>query len=146
MDRRTHSVSLAGQINANGFRQWHEYELTRSFGYLGLGVLSMVAGLAFIDGAMALENLLERALKILLSFAGLCLTGWAWIQFILILSVAESISRQAVCAQCHRYGRIDVIDERSSEDLSMKVMTCKCKKCAYIWKINYTLQWRDARI
>ena len=31
--------TLADQINSNGFRSWHEYELTRSFGYLGLGVI-----------------------------------------------------------------------------------------------------------
>lgn len=138
--------TLAEQINSNGFRRWHEYELTRSFGYLGVGMIGLVAGLALTDGVMEIQNLPDRLFRITLSFAALWFTGWSWLKFILILIVAESVSRQAICDHCHRYGRIEIMDERSSEDLSTKVLTCRCQKCGHIWKMHYTLQWRDARI
>jgi hypothetical protein len=139
-------MSLAEKINATGFRQWHEYELTRSFGYLGLGVLALVAALAMLEGIFNPNAGLGRWLNILGCFAFLCVTGWSWLQFITILIVAESISRQAVCKRCNRYGAIRIIDERSSPDLSERLLGCECKKCGYRWQASYALQLRDGRI
>ena len=95
MARSEPRETLADQINSNGFRRWHEYELTRSFGYLGVGMIGLVAGLALTDGVMEIQNLPDRLFRITLSFAALWFTGWSWLKFILILIVAESVSRQA---------------------------------------------------
>jgi hypothetical protein len=139
-------MTLAEKINENGFRRWHEYELTRSFGYLGLGVLALVAALAMLEGIFSPDAGLVRWLNLFGCFALLCATGWSWLQFITILIIAESISRQAICAQCKRYGAIRILDERSSPTLRERLLSCECKKCGYRWQASYALQWRDGRI
>lgn len=145
MGEEPQTPSLSEQINSNGFRRWHEYELTRSFGYLGLGVITLVAGLALIEGAGDLRILSERLFRLVLGLVSLGITAWSWLRFLVILVTAEGASRQALCGQCNRYGRIQVTDERSSEDLSEKILTCQCKKCGHVWRMHYALQFRNAR-
>lgn len=140
------STPVSERINESGFRQWHEYELARSFGYLGLGVMALVAALALLEGVLNPGTGLGRWLNILACFALLCVTGWSWLQFISILIVAESVSRQAICSQCTRYGAIRIFDERSSPDLSERILGCECKKCGHRWQASYALQLRDGRI
>lgn len=139
-------MSLSERINSEGFRRWHEYELTRSFGYLGLGVLSLIAALALLEGVLGPAMGLGRWASIVGCFVLLCLTGWSWLQFITILIVAESVSRQATCPQCKHYGAIQIVDERSAPDLSERLLTCECKKCRHRWQARYALQLRDGRI
>lgn len=138
--------TLSEQINSQGFRRWHEYELTRSFGYLGLGLLFLIAGLAIMEGTFDLPNRAERWFKSFLSFFCLCAAGWAWLRFVKILIIAETISRQSVCGNCHRYGQIDILDERLNSEHSEHQMTCRCRKCQHIWQLTYTVQLRDARL
>lgn len=133
-------VSLSEKINADGFRQWHEYELARSFGYLGLGVLSLIAGLALMEGVFDIFATAERWARLVLCFALLCVTGWAWRRFINILLAAEDLSRQAVCQNCQRYGQITALDERSNESRTQRLITCQCKKCQHVWRLAYHLQ------
>ena len=139
-------MPVAEKINQSGFRRWHEYELARSFGYLALGVLSLVAALALLEGVLNPSVGFGRWMNLAGCFALLCVTGWAWLQFISILILAESVSRQAVCAQCKRYGSIRIFDERSSPDLSERLLGCECKKCGHRWQASYALQLRDGRI
>jgi len=138
--------ALAEQINSTGFRRWHEYELARAFGYLGLGVLTIFVALAMLEGVFAAPVRLEGGIRLSLSFLGLCITGWAWLRFIKILVVAESISRQVICKQCQRYGLIRVLREELNQENLEHQMICQCKKCAHIWQLAYTLQYPDARI
>lgn len=65
-------ATLAEQINTTGFRRWHEYELTRSFGYLGLGVLTLFVALAMLEGVFAAPVRLEGGIRLILSFVCLC--------------------------------------------------------------------------
>lgn len=139
-------MGLAEKINTTGFRQWHEYELTRSFGYLGLGVLSLVAALSLLEGVLGPGTGFGRWASVIGCFALLCVTGWAWLRFITILIIAESMSRQAVCSNCKRYGAIRIVDERSTPDLTERLLVCECKKCHHRWQASYALQLRDGRI
>ena len=77
-------ATLAEQINTTGFRRWHEYELTRSFGYLGLGVLTLFVALAMLEGVFAAPVRLEGGIRLILSFVCLWITGWAWLRFCLL--------------------------------------------------------------
>jgi hypothetical protein len=138
--------SLTKQINDQGFRRWHEYELTRSFGYLGLGLISLIAGLAIMESTFDLPNQLERWFKSFLSFFCLCGAGWAWLRFVKILIVAEGLSRQSVCSSCRRYGRIRILDETMDVANAEQRLTCQCVKCGHIWEISTTVQLRNARL
>jgi hypothetical protein len=137
---------LSEKINTTGFRRWHEYELTRSFGYLGLGVVSLVAALALLEGVLEPGIGLGRWASMFGCFVLLTLTGWSWLQFITILIVAESMSRQAVCSECKQYGAIQIVDERSAPDLSTRLLMFECKKCRHRWQASYALQLRHGRI
>lgn len=139
------SSNLQRAINAKGFRDWHSYELTRSFGYLGLGVVMLVCALAIMEGVFESPGITERVFKLFLTFFSLCMTGWAWMMFIHILMQAEEIGRQAVCGECSRYGRLAVLDECASDDQQQRILTCQCNKCQHVWRITYTVQSRHAR-
>lgn len=138
--------AVSDAINANGFRRWHEYELTRSFGYLGLGVLSLIAGLAIMEATFDLANGAQRWLKLFLSFFCLWGAAWAWLRFVKILIVAEVLSRQSVCENCQRYGQITILGQDYDRQNSTHLLSCQCKKCQHIWQMSYTLQLRDARL
>lgn len=144
MNRQPDS-SLVTAINAHGFREWHSYELARSFGYLALGVLMLVCALAIMEGVFERPNAFERLFKLFLTFFSLCMTGWAWWRFIQILMRAEEIGRQAVCHQCQRYGRIEALTETPTDDPQYRSLTCRCTKCAHVWPITYTVQSRHVR-
>ncbi|MFZ9480577.1 MAG: hypothetical protein ACO26Y_04030 [Burkholderiaceae bacterium] len=135
--------SLVTAINARGFREWHSYELARSFGYLALGVLMLVCALAIMEGVFERPNTFERLFKLFLTFFSLCMTGWAWWRFIQILLHAEEIGRQAVCRQCQRYGRIEALTETPTDDPQHRSLTCRCTKCDHVWSITYTVQSRN---
>jgi hypothetical protein len=131
---------IAKQINAKGFRKWHEYELVRAFGFLGLGVLGLIAAMASLEGILETRFSLAMLPKYLVTFGGLCLAGWAWIRFVSILGLAENLSRQAICPNCKRYGLLIVTDERSSPDQQERMISVTCKKCQHAWKLVYTLE------
>jgi hypothetical protein len=132
--------SLATQINDRGFRKWHEYELVRAFGFLGLGVLGLIAAMASLEGILETRFSLAMLPKYLVSFGGLCVAGWAWVRFVSILGLAENLSRQAICPGCQRYGLLIVTDERSSADGQERQISVCCKKCQHNWKLFYTLE------
>lgn len=141
-----HGLSpTAEQINQQGFRRWHEYELARAFGYLGLGVLALVAGLTIMEATFDQPIWSDRWLKSFLSFFCLISAGWAWLRFVRILIDAESLSRQSVCQSCQRYGQIRILEEHLDPDNGEQQMTSQCKKCQHIWPITYTVQSRHAR-
>jgi hypothetical protein len=146
MHNRAGHTALAEQINSNGFRRWHEYELTRSFGYLGLGMLCLLLALAVLEGVFDPVRASERWLRVTISFAGICAALWSWRRFIAMLATAETLSRQAVCAQCRRYGHITVLDERWEKTLTDRIITCRCNKCGHLWSATYTEEFRRARI
>ncbi len=146
MTRHHETPTISEQINRQGFRRWHEYELARAFGYLGLGVLALVAGLTIMESTFGLPNWSERWFKAFLSF--FCLTGavWAWLRFVKILITAETLSRQSVCQACHRYGQIRVLEDNSDPTSGEHHIICQCKKCEHRWPVTYTVQSRNARL
>lgn len=140
MDQSVHKPSLCESINADGFRDWHEYELTRSFGYLALGVLALVASLAIVEGVFSAPSFAEKIFKAFLSFCALCFVAWSWQRFITILLFAENLSRQAVCSGCSRYAQLTIICERGEPAGGQIVLTCRCKKCATEWDMSYAVE------
>ncbi len=144
MDRLT-SRGLIQTINAAGFREWHSYELARSFGYLGLGVVMLVCGLAIMEGVFESSHALETVFKLFLTFFSLCFTGWCWLMFIHILMRAEEIGRQAVCPNCQRYGRLQVLTSDVGTEPTHRQLHCRCIKCGQHWDITYTVQSKHVR-
>jgi len=134
------SSPTATKINSAGFRKWYEYELIRAFGFLGLGVLCLVASMASLEDILETRFDLEQAPKYILSFLALVIAGWSWYRFLNILMTAEHVSKQAVCPGCKRYGLFTVTDERSTPDQSERLLSVTCKKCGHGWRLGYPLE------
>lgn len=138
--------TISELINRQGFRPWHEYELARAFGYLGLGVLALVAGLTIMEGAFNNPSWSTRWFNAFLSFFCLVGAGWAWLRFVKILILAESLSQQSVCGACQRYGQIRILEDQFDAASGEHHMIGQCKKCSHSWPITYTVQSRNARL
>lgn len=145
MDQSIRRPRLAESINAEGFRGWHEYELTRSFGYLGLGLIALIASLSILESFFSASAIAEKLFKAFLSFCSLCFAAWSWQRFINILLFAESLSKQAICAGCGRYAALKVVDEQPRPADGLGVLTCRCNKCANEWQMRYELESRHER-
>lgn len=138
MEQHVRGPNLSESINADGFRRWHEYQLTRSFGYLALGLVALVAALSIMEGLFDAASIAGKLTKAFASFFALCFAAWAWRQFIDILIFAEGLSKQAFCASCGRYAQLTVVRERSGESVGARVLTCRCKKCQSEWDMGFT--------
>lgn len=136
MEQSVHAPNLSESINADGFRRWHEYQLARSFGYLGLGLIALIASLTIMEGFFDVPSAAVKLFKAFLSFCALAFTAWCWRQFIDILMVAESLSRQAFCTACGRYAQLTVIGERVDPTAQAPVLRCRCKKCQSEWDMG----------
>jgi hypothetical protein len=132
--------SLGYRINESGFRDWYQYELARSFGYLALGLIALILGLISMEGVFQFRGEANRWLQLVTSFAALCVTGWTWLQFIKLLLNAESISSQAVCRKCSKYGQFEAKEDLATSEPEERVLKVQCKRCQHTWAMFYTVQ------
>lgn len=137
-------IPLREKINENGFRRWYEYELVRSFGYLGLGLLVLLAGLISIEGVFDFSRFADRWIQLLGAFAAISFAGWAWYQFVRILLNAEYVSEQAICPGCQRYGLLKAIQDYPSAQPDQRILSVQCNKCDRVWRLAYALESRHA--
>lgn len=140
MNENIRSPRLSKSINTDGFRGWHEYELARSFGYLGLGLIALIAALSILENFFDTPSVAGKLFKAFPSFCALCFAAWSWQRFITTLIFAENLSKQAVCIGCGRYAQLTIIEERVCPADHAGVLTCRCKKCAAEWDMAYALE------
>ena len=125
--------SLKDLINEDGFRHWYEGELIRAFGLMALGVLLLILGVSALE---VFFNLgpgwpLDRLAALASSLIGVFLAGLCWLKFSSLIGRAELLANQAVCSNCHAYGRLLVDDERLDSESLERVLNCTCQKCQH---------------
>lgn len=140
MDQSFVPPSLSERINTNGFQRWHEYELARSFGYLGLGLIALIGSLAILEGFFDATSVTAKIFKAILSFFPLALAAWSWQRFVQLLLFAEHLSRQAICEGCGRYGKLVVLHEDADPVRQQHALQCRCKKCGTQWEMVCVLE------
>ena len=137
-------MAIPQAIQRRGFRKWYERELLVGHSHLVLlllCVLTLVGGMeAFAqpDG----QRWLMGACVIVAAGIGL----WALRRYLFLLTRAEHIANQAVCAQCQAYGRWAVeppaalaraaVDAGSDDDAPARMRVC-CRGCGWRWQIEW---------
>ena len=137
-------MAIPQAIQRRGFRKWYERELLVGHSHLVLlllCVLTLVGGMeAFVQPEG--QRLLMGACVLVAAAIGL----WALRRYLFLLTRAEHIANQAVCAQCQAYGRWTVepqaamarakADPGSEDDAPARMRVC-CRGCGWRWQIEW---------
>lgn len=136
-------MALQQAIQRRGFRKWYERELLVGHAHLVLlllSVLSLVGGMEAFgqpDG----RRWLMGACVLVAAAIGL----WALRRYLFLLTRAEHIANQAVCAQCQAYGRWTVeppaaplpARRDAGDDEAPAQMRVCCRGCGWRWQIEW---------
>jgi hypothetical protein len=137
-------MAIPQAIQRRGFRKWYERELLVGHSHLVLlllCVLTLVGGMeAFAqpDG----RRWLMGGCVLVAAAIGL----WALRRYLFLLTRAEHIANQAVCAQCQAYGRWVVespaatpaprVDTADDDGAPAQMRVC-CRGCGWRWQIDW---------
>jgi hypothetical protein len=122
-------MTLAQGIRALGFRKWYERRLLAGHAHLVLVLLGTLGAMAALEAAMRFATPAERLLDwaAVIGCAGFSL--WALRRYLYLLQHAEQAAHQAECAECHAYGRLELL---ASEQAGQR-LTVRCKGCGHHW-------------
>ena len=130
-------MPIDAAVRKRGFRRWYERQLVESHAYLVTGLLSLFMMAIALETIEFRESLGNVLMLIAVAGAGGALTLFAWRKFHQLLSQAEMLAAQAVCAQCRTYGRFEVLDARDSRDaITGRAFCGRCPKCSHEWRMG----------
>lgn len=136
-------MAIVRSIQRRGFRKWYERELLVGHSHL---VLLLLSALTLVGGMEAFSQ--PDARRWLMGGCVLVAAAiglWALRRYLFLLTRAEHIANQAVCAQCKAYGRWAVeppgaarrgpaAAEDDGEPAQMRVC---CRACGWRWQIDW---------
>ncbi|MDP2007345.1 MAG: hypothetical protein Q8K45_16835 [Rubrivivax sp.] len=136
-------MGIPQAIRRRGFRKWYERELLVGHSHL---VLLLLCTLTLIGGMEAFvqpggQRLLMGACVLVATAIGV----WALRRYLFLLTRAELIANQAVCAQCQAYGRWTVEGPAppprpradDTDDGAPVCMRVCCRGCGWRWDIEW---------
>jgi hypothetical protein len=125
-------MRLAEGIRKHGFRKWYERELLACHAHLMLVFVCMVGIFVAIDATSRFRSWADQLADgvSLLLCAGVGL--WALRRYLSLLLHAETAAKQADCAGCKTYGRVDLVQSDASGDC----VQVRCRKCGHAWRIE----------
>lgn len=137
-------MAIPQAIQRRGFRKWYERELLVGHSHL---VLLLLSALTLVGGMEAFaqpegRRWLMGACVLVAAVIGL----WALRRYLFLLTRAEHIANQAVCAQCQAYGRWAVEPQPpaqraaeadgADEGAPAQMRVC-CRGCGWRWQIEW---------
>jgi hypothetical protein len=125
-------MRLAEGIRKHGFRKWYERELLRCHGHLVLLFVCMIGIFVAIEAASRSRSWGDQfadGLSLLLC-GGVGL--WALRRYLFLLMHSEAVAKQADCAGCKAYGRIDLLQSDATGDC----VQVQCRNCGHVWRIH----------
>ncbi len=137
-------MAIPQAIQRRGFRKWYERELLVGHSHL---VLLLLSALTLLGGMEAFaqpdgRRWLMGGCVIVAAAIGL----WALRRYLFLLTRAEHIANQAVCAQCQAYGRWAVepqgatptprMDTDDDDGAPARMHVC-CRGCGWRWQIEW---------
>ena len=126
------AVRLAEGIRKHGFRRWYERRLLACHAHLVLVLVCMVGTLVAMEAASRFrswpDQIVDLASLLLCIGVGL----WALRRYLSLLLQAETAARQAECAACRTYGRLDLVQS----DASGERVQVQCRMCGHAWRID----------
>ncbi len=130
-------MPLDEAIRRGGFRRWYERQLIESHAWLVtafLALIMMAIALETVDFGEPVANVIAL---VLVALAGGAIVLYALQRFRVLMTRAESLAGQAVCAECRSYARFDVVQARdSSEAISGRRLRVRCRGCAHEWQMG----------
>ncbi len=139
-------MAIAQSIQRRGFRKWYERELLVGHSHLVLLVLCTLTLLGGMEAFMQPGG--QRLLMAGCVFLAVAIGLWALRRYLFLLTRAEHIANQAVCAQCQAYGRWSVeppgppqrppaAADAGSDDGEPSCMHVCCRACGWRWQIDW---------
>ncbi len=138
-------MAIARSIQRRGFRKWYERELLVGHSHL---VLLLLSALTLVGGMEAFgqpdaQRWLMGGCVLVAAAIGL----WALRRYLFLLTRAEHIANQAVCAQCKAYARWVVeppgppqrpaaAEDGSDGGEPARLHVC-CRACGWRWQIDW---------
>lgn len=127
-------MRLDDALRERGFRSWYTRQLVEGHAYLVTGFLSLIMMAIALETIAFRESIANALALAAIAGAGGWLAIFAWFRFKGLLSNAEVLAGQAVCAQCNAYGRFDVVEAHDSEEACTgRALTVRCRKCRHQW-------------
>ena len=125
-------MGLADGIRKHGFRKWYERELLQSHGHMLL-LLFCTIGLLGAFEVFRRDAPLSDQFSVVLSVLFCVAVGvYSLRRYLFLLTRAEAVANQAVCAKCQTYGRLALLgDDRRAQQVSVR-----CRHCAHEWPIE----------
>jgi hypothetical protein len=130
-------MSIDDAVRARGFRRWYERQLIESHAYLVTLIMTLIAMAIALEVIAFRESLASALTLTLVEFVGGALCIFAWNKFHHMLVTAEHLAEQAVCSQCHVYGRLAVLEARNCTDTATgRLLRVRCRGCAHEWQMG----------
>lgn len=124
-------MKLDDGIRRFGFLTWYSRELTQAHLRLVLLLFSAIGLFAALEllgrEAPLVQHLLNTALVLVCLGIGVSSLR----RYLYLMMRAEGIARQAVCQNCHAYGKLKLSQPEAAEGK----VTVACRKCAHAWQI-----------
>lgn len=125
-------MKLAAGLQSRGFRKWYERELLQSHAHLLLLFLCSIGLMGSFAAFDVRAPLLDRSMDVLAIVLMLAVSLWSLRRYLYLLLHAEQVARQAVCANCKTYGRLQLIRATPETD----DVLVRCRKCDHEWTIE----------
>jgi hypothetical protein len=125
-------MSTGERMRQIGFRKWYERQLLRSHAHLVLLVLAMLALLGGFEAYSRDKPWADQLLIAVCVLASIAISVLALRRYLFLLNHAEWVADQAVCRQCERYARWELLAEEN-EGRQLRV---RCRHCRHEWFIG----------
>jgi len=125
-------MGVAEGIRKHGFRKWYERELLGSHGWLVLALLCTIGLFAAIEGLTRSPSLDARIGNLAAILVCAVVGVVALRRYLLGLGKAEALAKQAVCAGCQTYGRLEVC----AEECGGEQLRVRCRHCRHEWTLH----------
>ena len=125
-------MHLADGIRRHGFRKWYERELTHGHVHLVLLLFCTVAAIAALELISRKGSVLQQIGNVGLLLVCMGIGVHSLRRYLYQLVRAEFVARQAVCAKCQAYGRLDLVAAAPEPGGSQ----VRCRGCGHEWRID----------
>jgi hypothetical protein len=125
-------MKLDDGIRRHGFLAWYSRELTQAHLRLLLLLFSAIGLFAALELLGRQAPLAQHVLNGFLVLVCLGLGIWSLRRYLFLMMRAEGIARQAVCPNCHAYGKLKLSEPADRDDR----VTVACRRCAHPWQIS----------
>lgn len=128
-------MNLADGIRKIGFQRWYERQLIECHVYLVVGLISMVAVGACVEGLSFRAPVMNLISMILATAASFAIGLWSFRRYFAMLAATQRAAERSVCSSCHTYGRLELLRSGGAppELQPSPWVRVRCRACGHEW-------------